>query len=70
MVDRLNSFGAEVTRLSREVGVDGKLRGRGGRGRRGAWPCAGWKELWTDNVNLMAREVGTEGNLGGHRSGA
>jgi HAMP domain-containing protein/CheY-like chemotaxis protein/signal transduction histidine kinase len=49
MVDQLNSFASEVTRVAREVGTEGKLgvqayvRGVGGT----------WKDL-TDNVNLMA----------------
>ncbi|UJR78655.1 HAMP domain-containing protein [Sandaracinus amylolyticus] len=49
MVDRLNAFSAEVTRIAREVGTEGKLGGQA------AVPgVAGtWKEL-TDNVNLMA----------------
>ena len=52
MVDQLNSFGAEATRLSREVGVDGKLGGVAEvEGVRGLW-----KEL-TDNVNLMATNL-------------
>jgi len=54
MVDQLNSFASEVTRVAREVGTEGKLGGqayvRGGSGT--------WKDL-TDNVNLMA------GNLTG-----
>ena len=34
MVDQLNSFAAEVTRVAREVGVDGRLGGQAvGRGR-------------------------------------
>jgi HAMP domain-containing protein len=52
MVDQLNALGAEVTRVAREVGVEGKLGGQalvvGGRGI--------WKEL-TDNVNLMASNL-------------
>ncbi|MEQ1503380.1 MAG: HAMP domain-containing protein [Myxococcota bacterium] len=49
MVDQLNRFAAEVTRVSREVGVEGKLGGQAAvEGVRGTW-----KEL-TDNVNLMA----------------
>jgi CheY-like chemotaxis protein/signal transduction histidine kinase/HAMP domain-containing protein len=49
MVDQLNSFASEVTRVAREVGTEGKLgvqayvRGVGGT----------WKDL-TDNVNSMA----------------
>ena len=54
MVDQLNSFASEVTRVAREVGTEGKL---GGQARV---PGVGgvWKDL-TDNVNSMA------GNLTG-----
>jgi len=49
MVDQLNSFASEVTRVAREVGSDGKLGGQAQvKGVGGVW-----KEL-TDNVNLMA----------------
>ena len=52
MVDQLNAFSAEVTRVSREVGVEGKLGGQAEvEGVRGTW-----KEL-TDNVNLMANNL-------------
>jgi HAMP domain-containing protein/signal transduction histidine kinase/CheY-like chemotaxis protein len=52
MVDQLNAFGAEVTRVAREVGVEGKLGGQASvEGVRGIW-----KEL-TDNVNLMASNL-------------
>ena len=49
MVDQLNGFASEVTRVAREVGTDGKLGGQA------AVPgVAGtWKDL-TDNVNFMA----------------
>src|SRR5207247_1966205 len=52
MVDQLNGFAAEVTRVAREVGTDGKLGGQG------AVPgVAGtWKDL-TDNVNGMAANL-------------
>src|ERR671939_158662 len=87
MVDQLNAFAGEVTRVAREVGTEGRLGGQAHvRGVAGTW-----KDL-TDNVNLMAanltgqvrniamvyqptrfasevtrvaREVGTEGKLGG-----
>ncbi|MGH9415450.1 MAG: response regulator, partial [Terriglobales bacterium] len=53
MVDQLNAFAGEVTRVAREVGTEGKLGGQA------AVPGAGtWKDL-TDNVNSMA------GNLTG-----
>jgi signal transduction histidine kinase/HAMP domain-containing protein/response regulator RpfG family c-di-GMP phosphodiesterase len=49
MVDQLNSFASEVTRVAREVGTEGKLGGQAQvRGIAGTW-----KDL-TDNVNLMA----------------
>ncbi|HEX2163921.1 MAG TPA: HAMP domain-containing protein [Thermoanaerobaculia bacterium] len=52
MVDQLNAFGAEVTRVAREVGVEGKLGGQAEvEGVRGAW-----RDL-TENVNLMAANL-------------
>src|SRR5205809_307189 len=49
MVDQLRSFAAEVTRVAREVGTDGKLGGQAVvPGVAGTW-----KDL-TDNVNFMA----------------
>ncbi|HTM62652.1 MAG TPA: HAMP domain-containing protein [Burkholderiales bacterium] len=49
MVDQLNSFAAEVTRVAREVGTEGRLGGQAVvRGVSGVW-----KDL-TDNVNSMA----------------
>ena len=54
MVDQLNAFAGEVTRVAREVGTEGKLGGQANvRGVAGTW-----KDL-TDNVNSMA------GNLTG-----
>ena len=52
MVDQLNGFAAEVTRVAREVGTEGKLGGQA------AVPgVAGtWKDL-TDNVNTMANNL-------------
>src|SRR5207245_1566366 len=52
MVDQLGSFAAEVTRVAREVGTEGKLGGQAVvRGVGGTW-----KDL-TDNVNLMASNL-------------
>ncbi|MDQ8020425.1 MAG: HAMP domain-containing protein, partial [Moraxellaceae bacterium] len=49
MVDQLSSFAAEVTRVAREVGTEGRLGGQAEvRGVSGTW-----KDL-TDNVNFMA----------------
>ena len=49
MVDQLNAFASEVTRVAREVGSEGKLGGQAGvPGVAGVW-----KDL-TDNVNSMA----------------
>src|SRR5204862_183447 len=54
MVDQLNAFASEVTRVAREGGAAGKLGGQAEvKGVAGTW-----KDL-TDNVNLMA------GNLTG-----
>ena len=52
MVDQLNSFASEVTRVAREVGTEGELGGQA------AVPgVAGtWKGL-TDNVNVMAANL-------------
>src|SRR5260221_163274 len=49
MVDQLNSFGSEVTRVALEVGTEGKLGGQATVKGVGG----GWKEL-TDSVNPMA----------------
>ena len=49
MVDQLNSFASEVTRVAREVGSEGKLGGQAEvKGVAGTW-----KDL-TDSVNFMA----------------
>ena len=52
MVDQLNAFAAEVTRVAREVGTEGKLGGQA------QVPDVGgtWKDL-TDNVNFMASNL-------------
>src|SRR5947199_3087 len=58
MVDQLNSFASEVTRVAREVGTEGRLGGQADvRGVAGTW-----KDL-TDSVNSMA------GNLTGQVRG-
>ena len=49
MVDQLRSFAAEVTRVAREVGTDGKLGGQA----EVPGVAGTWKDL-TDNVNSMA----------------
>src|SRR5262249_33661731 len=52
MVDQLSSFAAEVTRVAKEVGTDGKLGGQAE-----VPDAAGiWKDL-TDNVNLLANNL-------------
>src|SRR5437764_4111975 len=52
MVDQLNGFASEVTRVAREVGTEGKLGGQAQvRGVAGTW-----KDL-TDNVNSMANNL-------------
>ena len=49
MVDQLNAFAAEVTRVAREVGTDGKLGGQA----EVPGVAGTWKDL-TDSVNSMA----------------
>src|SRR5205814_2452782 len=52
MVDQLSSFADEVTRVAREVGVDGRLGGQATvEGVSGTWRSL------TDNVNLMVRNL-------------
>src|SRR5207249_1556491 len=52
MVDQLNSFASEVTRVAREVGAEGRLGGQAqAKGVAGTW-----KDL-TDNVNMMASNL-------------
>ena len=55
MVEQLRSFAAEVTRVAREVGTDGRLGGQA------IVPGVGgtWKDL-TDNVNLLAANLTTQ----------
>jgi hypothetical protein len=52
MVDQLNAFASEVTRVAREVGTEGRLGGQANvRGVAGTW-----KDL-TENVNSMASNL-------------
>src|SRR5205823_3354470 len=52
MVDQLNAFAGEVTRVAREVGTEGKLGGQAEvKGVAGTW-----KDL-TDSVNSMASNL-------------
>jgi HAMP domain-containing protein/CheY-like chemotaxis protein/signal transduction histidine kinase len=52
MVDQLNGFAAEVTRVAREVGTEGKLGGQA----QVPGVAGTWKDL-TDNVNVMASNL-------------
>ncbi len=55
MVDQLNSFAAEVSRVAKEVGTEGRLGGQADvKGVSGTW-----KDL-TDNVNYMASNLTTQ----------
>src|SRR5438552_2577939 len=55
MVDQLNAFASEVTRVAREVGTEGKLGGQAEvPGVAGVWKAL------TDNVNFMARNLTTQ----------
>ncbi len=52
MVEQLNGFAAEVTRVAREVGTEGKLGGQA----EVPGVAGTWKDL-TDNVNVMANNL-------------
>src|SRR5262245_65792051 len=52
MVDQLGGFASEVTRVAREVGIEGKLGGQA----RVKGVAGTWKDL-TDNVNWMAANL-------------
>src|SRR5215218_1404832 len=52
MVDQLNGFAGEVTRVAREVGTEGKLGGQA----QVPGVAGTWKDL-TDNVNFMASNL-------------
>ncbi|MBV9490150.1 MAG: HAMP domain-containing protein, partial [Verrucomicrobia bacterium] len=52
MVDQLNSFAGEVSRVAREVGTEGKLGGQA----QVSGVAGTWKDL-TDNVNQMAANL-------------
>ncbi|HWA03456.1 MAG TPA: HAMP domain-containing protein, partial [Rhizomicrobium sp.] len=55
MVDQLNAFASEVTRVAREVGTDGRLGGQA----QVPGVAGTWKDL-TDNVNLLAANLTTQ----------
>ena len=52
MVDQLNAFASEVTRVAREVGTEGKLGGQA----QVSGVAGTWKDL-TDTVNVMAANL-------------
>src|SRR4029453_7319945 len=59
MVDQLNAFAAEVTRVAREVGTEGNLGGQA----RVPGVAGTWKDL-PDNVNSMASNLASQvGNI-------
>src|SRR5438105_2750774 len=55
MVEQLRSFAAEVTRVAREVGTEGRLGGQA----QVPGVAGTWKDL-TDNVNLLAANLTTQ----------
>ena len=68
MVDQLNGFASEVTRVAREVGTEGKLGGQA----QVPGVAGTWKDL-TDNVNSMASQPdgpGPQHRRSGHRRGS
>src|SRR2546422_9799664 len=57
MVDQLNAFASEVTRVAREVGTDGKLGGQA--------QVPGVAGTWKDLTSTEERRGGKEGSAGG-----
>src|SRR5204862_257083 len=55
MVDQLNGFAGEVTRVAREAGTEGKLGGQA----QVPGVAGVWKDL-TDNVNMLATNLTTQ----------
>src|SRR5439155_19268287 len=55
MVDQLNAFSGEVTRVAREVGTDGKLGGQA----QVPGAAGSWRDL-TNNVNPLAANLTTQ----------
>ncbi|HEV2227919.1 MAG TPA: response regulator [Steroidobacteraceae bacterium] len=55
LVDQLNGFASEVSRVAREVGTEGKLGGQA----RVPGVAGTWKDL-TDNVNQLAENLTTQ----------
>src|SRR5437588_583645 len=55
MVDQLNAFAGEVTRVAREVGIEGRLGGQA----YVAGASGTWRDL-TDNVNQLAANLTTQ----------
>jgi len=55
MVDQLNAFAGEVSRVAREVGTEGKLGGQA----KVAGAAGVWRDL-TDNVNVLAANLTTQ----------
>src|SRR5204862_3966523 len=59
MVDQLSSFAAEVTRVDREVGTEGKLGGQGeGKGVDGTW-----KDMTYSWYYIASNLYGMDGNI-------
>ncbi len=58
MVDQLNAFASEVSRVAREVGTEGKLGGQA----EVTGVAGTWKDL-TDNVNSMASNLTSPGAI-------
>src|SRR2546425_5445299 len=58
MVDQLNAFASEVTRVAREVGTDGKLGGQA----QVPGVAGTWKDL-TDNVNSMGGHLNSRDRI-------
>src|SRR5205823_2116306 len=59
MVDQLNAFAGEVTRVAREVGTDGKLGGQAAvPGVAGTWPALRASDIFmASNLTAQVRNI-------------
>ena len=62
MVDRLNSFASEATRVAREAGTEGKLGGQSSvKGVAGIWKDLGRQRHWPEPPHGAATAVSQSG---------
>jgi len=57
MVDQLNAFASEVTRVAREVGTEGRLGGQASVGVAGTWKDLTHRNVMAANLHKGARHL-------------